>query len=443
MIGVGGMAKAVPALAGGYSFIGNGGFESRFKGTKWVQSDRRLEWRWDNEAVIVDLDGSFANQPFCAGCSLLNNVFVRNHHAFPDCYRDARYDGVICKSNYRIVHVAFEPDDPMMLFPSVQVSHRDESGIWVRESDAPYLRKMWRPLGSFNLVEMDVSTNKLSPRVVGHYDRAWQAGWLHADGVWTDNHRMQVHFIFINYLTGLKESRTLTGQVSKDGTTLTWVNGTSYHPATGGSVQIMSHVPWYRCELVPHKCAHETVRYSGSGAYSQVPISRYTPGMILPHQISSDSKYHMLLVANRRYHVDVTVRGQLVHLETTSISLGNSLRPGEWIEFETNPYPAYLATHVAPGIRPRGAVPKRVSLSGMPLKVSTIVEAAGMILNVQVLKNLNGDSQIEELQKDADGNKIIPDLLFESHDNTNMIPNATGVVCMRTWRSNPRLPEIA
>ena len=192
MIAVGGMAKAIPAMESGYSLFGNGGFETRFSGTKWVQSDRRMRWRWDNEAVLIDLDGSFADQPFCAGCSLLRNNFVVNPRAFPDCYMDERYGGAVCKPNYHVVHAAFEPADPMMLFPSVKVSYRDEEGIWVRGGDASYLRSKWRPHGSFNLVEMDVSTDRLRPSVVGHYDKAWQAGWMSSDGVWIGKHRMEV-----------------------------------------------------------------------------------------------------------------------------------------------------------------------------------------------------------------------------------------------------------
>ena len=81
-------------------------------------------------------------------------------------------------------------------------------------------------------------------------------------------------------------------------------------------------------------------------------------------------KYHMLLVANRRYHLDAMVEGQIAHLEDVAIGLGNQLQPGEWIEFETNPYPAYLVSHAVPRIRPRGALPNKVTLSGMPITVT-------------------------------------------------------------------------
>ena len=52
-------------------------------------------------------------------------------------------DGFVCtsrgKSNYRIVHVAFDPADPTMDFPIVQVTHRGEGGMLVREDDTAYM----------------------------------------------------------------------------------------------------------------------------------------------------------------------------------------------------------------------------------------------------------------------------------------------------------------
>ncbi len=83
MIAVGGFAKAVPIAGAGYDFLGNGGFETRFERTTWHEADHRLRWRWDNEGIVADLDGTFAEQPFCAGCHLLSSAFTRNTRAFP------------------------------------------------------------------------------------------------------------------------------------------------------------------------------------------------------------------------------------------------------------------------------------------------------------------------------------------------------------------------
>ena len=84
MIAVAGFPKAFPPAA--YNFAGGGLLETSFRGTTWVESDFRVKWRWDNEALFKDLDGSFAEQSFCENCSVLNNAFVRNFRAFPECY---------------------------------------------------------------------------------------------------------------------------------------------------------------------------------------------------------------------------------------------------------------------------------------------------------------------------------------------------------------------
>ena len=45
---------------------------------------------------------------------------------------------------------------------------------------------------------------------------------------------------------------------SEDGTEIIFRNGTS---RLNGTRQLYTHVPWYRCELVPSKCTDGTVRY--------------------------------------------------------------------------------------------------------------------------------------------------------------------------------------
>ena len=66
--------------------------ETRFLGTKWLQSDYRVRWRWADEALFTDMDGTFTEQPFCApppgeltGCHVLMNNLVNNQKSFPDC----------------------------------------------------------------------------------------------------------------------------------------------------------------------------------------------------------------------------------------------------------------------------------------------------------------------------------------------------------------------
>lgn len=107
-IAVAGFAKASPAGAG-YDFINNGGFETRFRGTRWTAgSVYRSQFRWQSEFLITDLDGTFAEQPFCAGCHVLSSPLLTATDAFPDCYYDARYDGSVCKPSYNVVLVGFD-----------------------------------------------------------------------------------------------------------------------------------------------------------------------------------------------------------------------------------------------------------------------------------------------------------------------------------------------
>lgn len=74
-----------------YGIIKANGAETRFRDTTWIQSWNRVNWRWQNEALFTDLDGTFGDQPFCKGCSVLFNRLVTDAKAMPECYPDARY----------------------------------------------------------------------------------------------------------------------------------------------------------------------------------------------------------------------------------------------------------------------------------------------------------------------------------------------------------------
>ena len=128
MIAVAGYAKPTGP---GYSFQGNYGGETRFSGTKWVESSRRLRWRWNDAHLVTDVDGTFAEQPFCAGCHVVRSGLVASTSAFPDCYYDARYDASVCKPNYHFVTLGFKtkpPCGPCANTP-VRPSQRDAEGI--------------------------------------------------------------------------------------------------------------------------------------------------------------------------------------------------------------------------------------------------------------------------------------------------------------------------
>ena len=97
------------AQPNGYDFANAGTMETRFRGTTWLESNYRVRWRWADEALYTDLDGTFADQPFCAGCHVVQNGLVSNPTAFPDCYQDWRYGGTVCKPTYRFVEFGFIP----------------------------------------------------------------------------------------------------------------------------------------------------------------------------------------------------------------------------------------------------------------------------------------------------------------------------------------------
>lgn len=77
---------------------------------------------------------------------------------------------------------------------------------------------------------------------------------------------------------------------------------------------------------------------------------------------------HAIVVANRRYNFDVA----LTHFESGTFSLGNQLLPGEWVELESSSYPQYLVGHNSV-LRPYGAEPKSVSISGFDGPTKTAV----------------------------------------------------------------------
>ena len=73
MVAVAGFAKALPPHGAGYDFRNAGAQETRFSNITWLQSNYRVRWRWNDEALFTDLDGTFCEQPFCTGCHVLQN----------------------------------------------------------------------------------------------------------------------------------------------------------------------------------------------------------------------------------------------------------------------------------------------------------------------------------------------------------------------------------
>lgn len=302
MVAVGGFSKPDGP---GYSFQGNYGGETRFNGTRWVTSSHRMRWRWNDAHIVTDVDGTFTEQPFCAGCHVIRNGLVAQTSAFPDCFYDARYDASVCKPNYHFVVLGFKtapPCGPCSNIP-VRLSHRGEEGIFVAANDATFLKHKWRPEGRFSLVSLDASTDLMSMSIVGEHDTAWHGSWHRATALWISKRRMIVEFAYNDHFDGYE--RLASGYeavISEDGASLTWSKGTAttrvqhweinqqladaetkrssslisneeyahrvavitrhgQAMAINGTRQLFTDVVWHRCELVPHKCATAGIRY--------------------------------------------------------------------------------------------------------------------------------------------------------------------------------------
>lgn len=80
----------------------------------------------------------------------------------------------------------------------------------------------------------------------------------------------------------------MIGELSQDLSTLTWVNGSDLRY---GLQQLWTHVPWYRCELLPVKCSSSGIMYE----LDTLPQSQH---------LSSSYGPMMFLMPNQRYGVD-------------------------------------------------------------------------------------------------------------------------------------------
>ena len=348
LIAVAGFAKALPPHGAGYDFRNSGAMETRFSQTTWLQSNHRVRWRWADEALFVDLDGTFTEeQPMS---SVLDSPLVADTRAFPDCYQDSRYGGTVCPpatsggTPLKFVQVGFLPPDPLLIISKMRVSHLPD-GQYVRASDADYLRNKWRPAGCAFLVDMDAATDVLRPVMIGDLANMRRRPWRSMTGTWIERHRIAFTTRFIDDFTGESDSRHLIADISDDLTTLTFVNGSDLRY---GLRQLWTHVPWHRCEVVPEACVG-TVRYDSLPKWD-------APGMNLantPH--FEGSQYQFLLVPNRRYQIEAHTGSEILHLEEFMMEVGHALSDDEYIEFETNPFAAYPDYIL--GRRPHQALP--------------------------------------------------------------------------------------
>ena len=433
MIAVGGFAKAFPPQPNGYDFVNTGGMETRFFGTTWLASNHRVRWRWDDEARFVDLDGTFADQPFCAGCTVLRNNLIRDKRAFPDCYLDSRYGGSVCKPTYKFVEIGILPSDPLMLISTMRVSHRntegDGSGLYVRADDAEYLRNKWRPDGEHNLVELDVSTDTLIATVVGEGDTDWTTGsWSSARGRWVGRHTAEFVFRYVDRMGGDDEyprelpggspdpkwrqgsERTLIAEISSDGSSLTWVNGTDLFY---GSHQLYSHKTWWRCEMVPERCTDGDVRYPD--------FASQHPGKLIlanTQQFTAAMQYHTQVPMGRRYQVDMILPTGLAHSEVMDMSIAESMRSGDWLEVATNSFSAFPKTGGSPGIRPVNTLPRYFGLGHEMVHPLARPEADRNVWTTQEIDEDGGVNKVPREWSSFDGTAALATRPWQQSDET-------------------------
>ena len=352
MVAVAGFAKALPPHGAGYDFRNSGAMETRFEGTRWFESSHRVRWRWADEAIFLDLDGTFTEEQ--PGCNVLNDGLVANPQAFPECWQDVRYGGTVCPPQLHFVQAGFLPPDPFLLVKRLRVSHRGAGGIYVRADDSAYLQDKWRPATSHFLLTMDIASDRPSATVIGEFDSD-RRPWLTAIGEWLDEQRLRFTFRYQDEFdlgtVGQVFSRTLMAEVSDDGTSLSWVNGTDLRY---GLRQLFTGVTWYRCELVPERCVGE-VRYDNMPRHDAKAMNLANT----PH--FEGSKFQFLLPTNRRYQIEEIASTGIFHMESSLIEVGHNLHDDEFIEFTTNPYPVYQEWFA--GERPVGAEPRSFSLA--------------------------------------------------------------------------------
>ena len=199
---------------------------------------------------------------------------------------------------------------------------------YVQASECLYLRDKWYPEGEFYHVQMDPAAGVLTPFVAGEA-RWWGAGTI---GSWdfSDPDQVGAKFTFEtqcpDYVNGgyYRCAREVAATLTLDGTTLLWNESIP---------SLRTHVPWYRCELVPTKCVGKVRFPSLPKVASQMIFRRLMNGRFFGH---------FLLPVNRTHEISYP---GLVMTEWT-YHLGE-LRNGEWIQFRSEPWGIFGEGNVA------------------------------------------------------------------------------------------------
>ena len=335
--------------------------ETRFRNTRWIESFYRVRWRFDNEALFRDLDGTFTGRDFCAQprpraqCTVLKNAIVTDARATPECFSDVRYGWGVCKGDVQFVAVdnAVAHDGSMPEWPcgmAYQMRRNATRGIYM-DQDAPdmaHLRDLWLAEGfhwypygrhTWAFIHMDISSDRLSATLPANdklQDASFWASWSSARGEWINRRTIRMTWTFEDQLeegspfsSGFLR-RTLIGDLSEDGGTLVWRNGSDLAVS---SHQLLTQIPWYRCEVHPQRCAR-------SGA-------RYTPAEYVEHPCVGQGgiAVGVYLLPYQRYGV-WSSSGQYgeYHLGAYSVTLRSEgvVLPDAWLEFESQPERAHV-----------------------------------------------------------------------------------------------------
>ena len=106
-----------------------------------------------------------------------------------------------------------------------------------------------------------------------------------------------------------------------------------------GTREIFTDVVWYSCAAHPQRCATDAITYES------------LPGHEVAHTMTSENAVRgnlvhsggaagqTLLAANRRYSVMIS---GWTHLAKMTFAVGTQLREGDWLEFESSSFPAYI-----------------------------------------------------------------------------------------------------
>ena len=272
-------AVATAGMARVELYGGGGGWETKFEAITWQNAQRRVRWRWGDEGVFTDVDGTFTEVG--PGYFAATSGLLADGRASPECKYDVRYSGMLCSPALRMVRfeVGQVPDTerPFALHvrygdnrkaPQCYTGREVRVGSYVQASECLYLRDKWYPEGEFFHVEMDATAPVLKPRAVGPPGGWWRSGTI---GEWDFGDPLRVAATFTFQTTcqvigvGLLPcERNLSATFSVDGTQLLWNESWP---------ELRTHVPWFRCELVPTKCVGK-VRYPSLPTSAKKTITR-------------------------------------------------------------------------------------------------------------------------------------------------------------------------